>query len=197
MPFGEMLIARAIFARFNGGRAQPPHLPLPAHVPPPPGPLLPAPSSLLWICLIVKNQYCPFSFFFGVLLLFKPSKWIICLHLMPTHLPQPPAHVSPPACYCRHHRHFREFVWLWRTNTIFNFVFLEFLYFPIIWTEYLFFSLKNTLYLWSDCQLWNIMLRNKTPPCGCLCHYPGPSQGLKIRGNSKYCGGHNLPPWLR
>lgn len=84
MPFGEMLIARAIFARFNGGRAQPrqpPHLPLPAHVPPPPGPLLPAPSSLLWICLIVKNQYCPFSFF-GDFLLFKPSKWISCLHLI-------------------------------------------------------------------------------------------------------------------
>ena len=27
--------------------------------------------------------------------------------------------------------------------------------------------------------------------------YSGPSQGLKIRGGSQYCGRYNLPPWLR
>ena len=25
----------------------------------------------------------------------------------------------------------------------------------------------------------------------------GPSQGLKIREGAQYCGGHNVPPWLR
>ena len=35
------------------------------------------------------------------------------------------------------------------------------------------------------------------PYCVWTYKHAGPSQGLKIRGGLDYCGGHNLPPWLR